>query len=140
MLPPNGISNLLFANMYQRPMNPIPVEALIPEGLISDFTLLPMHHPADLPPEHPDFARLTRAALYIARQLETDYQARRMGLNSIYRMIRAFRFDYLQLKAGYARSNPPNEALDNCLSTYATCMKATDEFLIEAFVDLYQQL
>jgi hypothetical protein len=140
MLSLNGLAHMLFVNMYQKPMNRIPTEELIPEGMISESNLLPLHHPADLPSAHPDFNRRTHAARCIARQLETDYKARQMGLNAIYRMIRAFRFDYLQLKAGFAPVVPAHDAFDSCLNTYATCMKATNKFIIDTFVDLYQQL
>jgi hypothetical protein len=131
---------MLFAKMFQVPTNPIPPEALISAGLIPDFNLLPLHHPADLPPEHPDFIRRTHAALCIARQLETDYQARRMGLKAINRIIRAFHYDYLQLNAGFAPVVPANDAFDSCLDKYATCMEETDEFIMDTFVDHYQNL
>jgi hypothetical protein len=140
MLPPNGLANMLFAKMLGVPTNPIPPEALFPAGMVSDFNLLPQHHPADLSPEHPDFNRRTRAAIYISRQLEVDYQARRIGLTSLLRVIRAFRYDQLQLKAGFARYNPNNEELDNCLNVYATCMEPIDELIVDTLVGLYQQL
>jgi hypothetical protein len=66
MLPPNNLVNILFAKMFQIPTNPIPPRLLIPPGLMSDFNLLLQHHPADIPPEHPDFNRRTQAVICIA--------------------------------------------------------------------------
>jgi hypothetical protein len=131
---------MLFANMFQIIKNPIPPAQFIPAGLISDFNLLPQHHPADLQPEHPDFNRRTRAVIFIAPQLETDYQASRMGLKALLRLIRAFRFDYLHLQAGFAPVVHANEAFETCLDIYVTNMDSTAEIIIETFVNLYEEL
>jgi hypothetical protein len=63
-----------------------------------------------------------------------------MGLNALLRIIRAFRSDYLQLRAGFAPVVPANEAFDACLNIYASNMEPTDEFFINRFVVLYQEL
>jgi hypothetical protein len=140
MMPPNNLANMLFSKMFQIPTKPIPPRQLIPAGLISDFNLLPQHHPADIHPEHPDFNRRTQAVICIARQLEIDFKSRRMALNAFLRIIRAFRFDYLQLRAGFAPVVPANEAFDTCLDIYASNMESTDDFMVVTFVDLYEEL
>jgi hypothetical protein len=63
-----------------------------------------------------------------------------MALNAILRIIRAFRFDQLQLRAGFAPVFPANEAFDACLDIYASNMVTTADFMVVTFVDLYEDL
>jgi hypothetical protein len=136
MLSPNNLANMLFAKRFQIPTTPIPRAQLIPAGVIFDFNLLQQHHPAEIPPEHPDFNRRTQAVICIARQLEIDFQSRRMSLKAYLRIIRAFRFDYLQLRAGFAPVVPAYEAFNTCLDIYASNMESTADFMVVTFVDL----
>jgi hypothetical protein len=127
--------------MFRNPGNPISAEQeLVPAGLIPDFHQLPLHHPSDLKPEDPEFHRRPTHKLLLARQFEIDYQAPRCGLFSIYQVIKAFRNDMLQLKAGYLSVDPVNHSHDACLKTYASNMAKIDKEIIAILVDIYEQL
>jgi hypothetical protein len=96
-------------------MKEVSRQALVPQQLINEFQLLTNHHPLFLSDGDPELEQRTAAEGFAAQSLELDYQGRRNALRSIFQVMLAFKFDYLQLKSGAASYEPPNPTLDKLL-------------------------
>jgi hypothetical protein len=119
-------------------MKEVPRQALVPQELINEFHLLPNHHPMFLSQDDPENEQRTAAERFAAQSLELDYQGRRNALRAMFQMLIAFKFDYLQLKAGAEPYEPPNPTLEKILLIHCEYASQAGKQIIDTILNVYR--
>jgi hypothetical protein len=90
MQPPNQLSRFLFAGIIPKPKKAVPEQELLPLNLLPSLDVFPKNHPT-LDSFGPQ--RTTQDTSMIIFNLNADFQARKMTLQALLKMMNEYKFD-----------------------------------------------